>query len=215
MKAIIFDLDNTLTDFMFFKKTACKKALMEMISKGLDMSFDEASKIFYDIYFREGLEDKEISQKFLMKVNGEVDYRLLAYGIIAYREARKITSYDGVENVLKFLKTKYKLAIVSDAPKLKAWIRLAHMKLDHYFDVILTSEDTGLLKPNPEVFLRVAREFGVEPSECMMVGDHPERDIGAKDVGMKTCFARYGSNFVSNVKWDYEIDNIKELGEIL
>lgn len=215
MKAIIFDLDNTLTDFMFFKKTACKRALMAMISKGLPMTFDEASKIFYELYFKEGLEDKEIFQKFLIKVNGFVDFKLLAYGIVAYREGREIISYDGVENVLKFLKTKYKLAIVSDAPKLKAWIRLAHMKLDTYFDVILTSEDTGLLKPNPDVFLRAARELGVEPSECMMVGDNPERDIGAKHVGMKTCFARYGSVFESKVKWDYEIDSIKELGEIL
>ena len=150
-----------------------------------------------------------------MKVNGEVDYRLLAYGIVAYREAREITSYEGVENVLKFLKTKYKLAIVSDAPKLKAWIRLAHMKLDPYFDVILTSQDTGLLKPNPEVFLRAAKELGVKPSECLMVGDHPERDLGAKDVGMKTCFARYGSIFENKAKWDYEIDNINELMDIL
>ena len=48
-----------------------------------------------------------------------------------------------------------------------------------------------------------------------MVGDWPERDIkGAKAIGMKTCFARYGNPKIRKSGADYEIDNIKMLLEI-
>ena len=49
-----------------------------------------------------------------------------------------------------------------------------------------------------------------------MGGDWPERDIkGAKAVGMKTCFARYGNPKAKKVYADYEIDNIKMLLDII
>ena len=49
-----------------------------------------------------------------------------------------------------------------------------------------------------------------------MVGDWPERDIkGAKAMGMKTCFARYGNPKVKRTNADYEISNIKMVLDII
>ena len=49
-----------------------------------------------------------------------------------------------------------------------------------------------------------------------MVGDRPERDIkGAKSLGMSTCFAKYGNPSASGSSADYEINDIKELLEIV
>ena len=51
-----------------------------------------------------------------------------------------------------------------------------------------------------------------KPSECLMVGDWPERDIqGAKRIGMKTCFARYGNPKIRSSGADFEIKDFKEL----
>ena len=91
------------------------------------------------------------------------------------------------------LKTKgIKLAILSDAPRMRAWIRLASLKLTDFFDVVVTRDDTRRIKPHKKPFLYVLKKLRVEAGEALMVGDWPERDIkGAKAVGMKTCFARY------------------------
>lgn len=105
---------------------------------------------------------------------------------------------------------------MTDVPKLKAWVRLASMKLGNYFDVVVAYEDTKQLKPSKMPFKAALKELKLKPSECLMVGDWPERDIkGAKDLGMKTCFARYGNPKAKKTYADYEISNIKMLLDII
>ena len=50
-----------------------------------------------------------------------------------------------------------------------------------------------------------------------MVGDWPERDIiGAKNVGMKTAFAKYGDTFnTKNSGADYVLEDISDLINII
>jgi len=65
-------------------------------------------------------------------------------------------------------------------------------------------------------FKAALNKLKLKPSECLMVGDWPERDIkGAKSIGMRTCFARYGNPKIKKTDADYEISNIKMLLEIV
>jgi putative hydrolase of the HAD superfamily len=201
---------------MKMKNIACSEAIDAMIDAGLKIDKKKALEILYDLYEEEGLEDPKIFQKFLKKVTGKVDYKKLAYAIVAYRQARVgfLHPYPGTKRVLIKLKENgLKLAIVSDAPKLKAWIRLVSMKIDDFFDVVVGLEDTGKLKPSKLPFMAALKELKVKPSECLMVGDRLERDIlGANSLGMKTCFAAYGNSGKKlSIKADYSIDNIEEL----
>ena len=151
IKAVIFDLDNTLIDFMKMKKHSCGAAIDAMIGSGLDVKHEKAIKVLFDLYDKYGLEEKTIFQKFLKKLTGKINYRILANGIVAYRRVRAgyLDPYPNVDYVLLKLKKKgIKLGIVTDAPKLKAWIRLAAMKLSNYFDVVVTFEDTKQHKPS-------------------------------------------------------------------
>lgn len=219
IKAVIFDLDNTLIDFMKMKKLSCEAAIDAMIDAGLNVDKEKAMKILFGLYDRHGYEDATIFQKFLIQFTGRINYRILANGIVAYRKIRTglLEPYPHVNYVLFKLKDrKIKLAILSDAPRLKAWIRLAAMKLMNFFDVVVTLEDTNRIKPHKFPFEKVIEKLKVKPRECLMVGDRPERDIkGAKAVGMKTCFARYGNADAGKTGADYEIDDIKELLRIV
>ena len=219
IKAVIFDLDNTLIDFMKFKRISCEEAIEAMIDAGLSLPKKKALDELYKIYFKEGLEDPRIFQKFLKKVTGKVDYKKLAYAIVAYRQARAgfLHPYPGTKRMLIQLKEKgLKLAIVSDAPRLKAWIRLVNMKIDDFFDVVVALEDTGRLKPSRMPFRAAIKELKVKPNECLMVGDRPGRDMkGARALGMKTCFAKYGFEGKAKGKWDFEIGEISELVKII
>ncbi|MBI2130702.1 TIGR02253 family HAD-type hydrolase [Candidatus Woesearchaeota archaeon] len=219
IKAVIFDLDNTLIDFMKMKKISCEAAVDAMIDAGLNADKENAMKVLFGLYDKHGYEDSTIFQKFLLQLTGKVDYRILANGIVAYRKVRGgfLEPYPHVNYVLFKLKDmKIKLAILSDAPKLKAWIRLAAMKLTDFFDVVVALDDTNKLKPHRLPFEKAIEMLDVKPEECLMVGDRPERDIaGAKAVGMKTCFARYGYKEASNTGADFEIGDIKDLLKII
>ncbi len=219
IKSVIFDLDNTLIDFMTMKQLSCDAAISAMIGAGLNVNKKKAMKELFSLYDKYGLEEKTIFQKFLKKVAKKIDYEVLASGIVAYRRVRAgfLEPYPHVGEVLFELKKRgIKLAIVSDAPRLKAWIRLVSMKINHLFDVVVTFDDTNEFKPSTVPFKLAFKKLKVKPQECLMVGDRPERDIkGAKKLGMLTCFAKYGNPKGNGSDADYEINDIKELLEIV
>lgn len=220
IKAVMFDLDNTLIDFMRMKKGCCRAAVSAMKKAGLQMDAKKALKIMFDLYKEVGIEYKYIFQKFLRQT-GKIDYRVLSAGIAAYRRAqiKYMKPYPAVKNTLKKLKKKgLRLAIVSDAPRLKAWTRLQELGISKYFDAVIAFGDTNQRKPSKLPFKKALQTLKVKPAETLMVGDNPKRDIrGAKKLGIKTCFARYGYSFIGRpIKgMDYTIDRISELGKVL
>ena len=50
IKAVIFDLDNTLIDFMKFKRISCEAAINAMIDAGLDVNKDIAMDNLFNLY---------------------------------------------------------------------------------------------------------------------------------------------------------------------
>jgi putative hydrolase of the HAD superfamily len=115
--------------------------------------------------------------------------------------------------LVEILKRGKKLAVISDAPRKEAWLRLCSLNIHHYFDYVLTFEDTGKRKPSPHPFEKALSMLSIKPEEALMVGDWPERDIvGASQVGIRTVFAKYGNTFgIFESGADYEIDDILEL----
>jgi len=220
IKAVIFDLDNTLVDFMAMKEAAIEAAILAMIDAGLKLSKEESKKEIYEIYEEEGIEDQRVFDKFLTKELGTIDYRIHAAGIIGYRRAREaaLVLYPHVNLALmELIKRGLKLAVVSDAPRLQVWLRLCQLNLHHIFDIVITFEDTKKTKPAPEPFKKALQKLGVGAEETIMVGDWAERDIvGAKLLRMKTVFARYGDRF--NTKHsgaDYEIEDVMQVLDIV
>ncbi len=53
------------------------------------------------------------------------------------------------------------------------------------FELVTTYEGIGYCKPNPEYYLEIARRIGVEPQECLMVGNDVGDDMVAESLGMK------------------------------
>ncbi|MFQ6102705.1 MAG: TIGR02253 family HAD-type hydrolase [Candidatus Glassbacteria bacterium] len=216
IKAVIFDLDNTLVDFVKMKEEAVKAAVEGMIDAGLSMDRGEATRKIYEIYDREGIEYQNVFDQFLIESYGTIDFKILSAGIVAYRKAREasLVLYPHVRlTLVEIVKRGKKLAVISDAPRKEAWLRLCSLNIHHFFDYVLTFEDTGHLKPAPDPFEKALAMLGISPPEALMVGDWPERDIvGASKVGIKTVFAKYGDTFgIFESGADYEIDDIVEL----
>lgn len=222
LKAVIFDLDNTLIDFWNFKRKSVDAAIDAMIHVGLNVSKKKALKIIYSLYKKHGMEYKYIFQELLKEVLGKTDYRILAHALVAYRKTRGnlLVPYKGVKPTLTTLKKKgYKLAVISDAPRIKAWLRLVSMHIDNFFDVVVTFDDTKQRKPHYLPFRKALQKLKIKPSEVLMVGDNTKRDIvGAKALDIKTVFAKYGytgTDKKPKVNADFEINRIEDLLKIL
>ena len=220
IKAIIFDLDNTLVDFMKMKRRAIEEAIPAMIDAGLEINHERANEIIDEIYKEQGIEYQQVFDEFLKRVINRVDYKILSAGIVAYRRAREaaLIPYPHVYSTLnKLIKMGVKMGVLSDAPVKEAWLRLAFLNFHHIFDEVVTFEDTGERKPSPKPFLKMLEKLDVKPGEALMVGDWVERDIiGAKNIGIKTAFARYGDTFDTGEHTaDYELNDIAELIDII
>jgi HAD superfamily hydrolase (TIGR02253 family) len=220
LKAVIFDLDNTLVDFMLMKKQAIDAAINAMRDAGLKLSTDEIRHRIDQIYNERGIEFQSVFDELLYREFSKIDHKILSAGVIAYRRAREaaLVPYPHVTmTLIRLSKMQLKLGVVSDAPGKEAWLRLCYLNFHHLFDAVVTFDDTGMRKPNPEPFRKVLEMLQIEPCEALMVGDWAERDVlGAAQVGMKTVFARYGNTFgteISNA--NYDIDDITQVIDIV
>ena len=220
-KAIFFDIDNTLVDFIRMKEACCSEAMDVMIGAGLNISKEKGMKILFNLHGKYGMEYPHIFEKLLKELKGKIDYRIVSYGVIAYRKIREnyLVSYPNVVSTLKKLKKNYRLGVISDAPVMQAWMRLVGMKLDNFFEVVVTKADSRRQKTSPAPFKRALKEMNVSPFEAIMVGDRISRDIVTpKKLGMKTIYARYGDlNPPSKSKSgaDAEIEDISEVVSVV
>jgi HAD superfamily hydrolase (TIGR02253 family) len=220
IKAVVFDLDNTLVDFMAMKRQAINAAINAMIDAGLQLTSVDLQSRINAIYKERGIEFQNVFDQLLYDEFKKVDYKILSAGVIAYRRAREaaLVPYPHVYlTLIELTKMGIKLAVVSDAPAREAWLRLAYLNFHHIIDHVVTFDDTNERKPHPAPFQRALRLLDVKGEEALMIGDWEERDVvGAAKVGMKTVFARYGDTFgtgASNA--DYEVNDISELLEIV
>ncbi len=221
IKAVIFDLDNTLLDFIKMKHQAVRAAIRAMIEAGLDLDEDSAFDDIIRLYQDHGWENQLVFDDFLNEKLGYVNNKFLAAGIVAYRRNREasLLTYPNVNRTLiKLMKMGIRLAVVSDAPSREAWLRIYYLNLHHIFDLVVTYDDTGVRKPSPKPFQLALDSLAIKPEEAIMVGDWPERDVvGAQQLGIKTIYARYGDAFgrkdASGANWD--VNDIYELVDIV
>jgi len=220
IRAIVLDLDNTLTDFMKMKAAAIDAAIDGMIDAGLKLPREAVRARIDAIYQEQGLEYQRVFDELLESELGHIDPRILASGIVAYRRARESTLvlYPHVQMTLfELAKRGIRLGVVSDAPRAQVWLRLCSLSLQHVFDAVVTFEDTGERKPSQAPFREVLRRLGVEPQKALMIGDWAERDVvGASQVGIRTVFARYGDTFGTVESGaDFEVNDLMELLDIV
>ncbi len=227
IKAVVFDLDNTLIDFMKMKTLASESAISAMKDAGLEIDYQKGLRILKELFKEYGIENQRIFNIFLEKVLGKVDYKILSAGIVSYRKVKEsfIEPYPNViPTLIELIKRGYILGIVSDASRIQAWTRLCGMKLQHFFDFVITLDDTGVMKPDKRVFDTVKRKLNLRGDEIVFVGDDLVKDInGGNKAGFKTVFAKYGhvktkigiKHPNKKIKPDYTIKDIKDILDIL
>ena len=99
--------------------------------------------------------------------------------------------------------------------------RLSNWGLRAFFDVIISSAEAGIAKPEKAIFEQALMLAGCKPAESMMVGDRLDNDMQpAKAMGMRTVWirqglAQYQTPSLGHGIADYQIEHLRELIKIL
>lgn len=96
----------------------------------------------------------------------------------------------GAFELLTDLRTRYKVACLSNN-EVVHWNRLKQeFKADHFFDKCYLSHEIGMIKPDPEIYEYVVEDLGIDPSGILFFDDNPECVDAARDAGMRAYVAK-------------------------
>lgn len=79
--------------------------------------------------------------------------------------------------LLQSLRQCYLMAIITNGPSNGQWEKIQRLNLNKFFDCVLVSSDLPWEKPNPNIYYAACNYLGVEPANCIMIGDKLETDI--------------------------------------
>jgi putative hydrolase of the HAD superfamily len=228
VRAVLWDLDNTLIDFLRMKRRASDAAAHAMAAAGADFPFaaEEAGDILFGQYLGD-IEGDRVFEAFLRQHHQQkialsqhhVD-RITAAAVNAYLRTKMLHTepYPGVRRTLVALARRgIRMGVLTDAPRFKAYQRLDAAGLVDFFDFVLAFDDSGERKPHDKPFRAALDLFGVPPHQVLMVGDWPEKDMaGARASGMRTAWARYGKpGAPAPPDAELAIDGVEELIRIV
>lgn len=100
----------------------------------------------------------------------------------------ELTPYPGALEAVERVRRRVPVGLVTDGAPDVQRAKLRALGLDDAFDVVVLSDVLGraFRKPDPAPFLAAARALGVQPSQVVVVGDRPDKDVaGALAAGME------------------------------
>jgi putative hydrolase of the HAD superfamily len=186
IKVIFFDLDGTLYASEIIREKFAEAAYTTLAALK-NISVEDARALI------------ETRRDELQKKQGfpaPYTLTLVSYGLpiemwheqnVAFFDPRDYLKKDPMlKTVLHKLKTTYRLAILTNNNDTQSERILEALGIDGLFDKIFTYNTFKVLKPDPEFFRQAARVLGVEPKECLVVGDRYHVDLDpAQQLGMR------------------------------
>ena len=202
IKAVIFDFGQTLVDSAGGFRAAEKDAQAKIFSNLRPANEEE----FLTIYRRLRKEFHERSNFSRNSLWFEVyhyfgtkpDNDLLEKWESVYWETVKsnTTLFPEVGQVLKFLNSRYKIALITNTQgqKTTGTHRLSlYPELERFFEIIIVAGEGGIpAKPDPEPFRVCLTKLRIAPSEAIYVGDDWRIDVcGARAAGLRPIWLKH------------------------
>lgn len=223
IKAVIFDLDDTLYDYESINKIAIDE-LCKYTCNLLGIS-KELFKIAFDYGRNEtkkGLENVAAGhnrmiycQKTLefLKVN-PIKYALDMYNVYWDSMLRNMKLNKNALQILEFLREKkVKIGICTDLTANIQHRKIRNLKIDEYIDCVVTSEEAGEEKPGTNMFNLTLEKLELDNKEVIYVGDNFKKDVlGAGNVGILPVW--YNPNNKERLPASIEYDEINDLIKI-
>ncbi|KKO51733.1 HAD family hydrolase [Paenibacillus sp. DMB20] len=214
IKAIIFDLDNTILD-----RTSTFGSFTHSFINHYFKHLESTQKVYDRIIEldQDGYKDKD---ELFAELIEELPWmakpqrtELLDFYRKEYVNSAVLMK--GAKEVIAHSRKKYKTGLITNGKTSIQYGKIDKLGLRNDFDLILVSEEAGIKKPDPGIFEMALNKLRLKPEECIYVGDHPANDIeGAAKTGMETIWIQV------NQPWNPEITarprhSIKHMSELL
>lgn len=190
VKALFFDIDDTLYDSTLQAEMVRRNAIKAMIEAGLNIDEEKCLDALKDIVKKFGSNYQHHFNELLKKFDYDENPRIIAAGIVAYHTTKLaylVPFADTIPTLLALRERGYKLGIITDGIAVKQWEKLIRLGLQHFFHAVIISEEIKKEKSDPEMFKLAAKKINCNTNEVVMVGDRLNKDIlGANKAGMIT-----------------------------
>ncbi|MBI4575934.1 MAG: HAD-IA family hydrolase [Planctomycetes bacterium] len=230
LRAIFFDVDDTLYSTSEFSARARDASLEAMIQAGLAVPLEELRVDLEEVIAEFSPNHEHHFDKLLLRLprrayKGRNPACIIAAGVVAYHavKARELVPYEDAVEVLRMLSTRTDLilGVITAGLAVKQAEKLVRLKVLDYLraNAIFISDQIGINKPNVKLYQRALSDLNLKPSESMYVGDHPHHDMdAARAAGMITVWNRRGGKHAGGTPAsppDHVIQNFWDLLEVL
>lgn len=180
-RGAIFDMDGTLVDSMWIWDAIDREYLArfgitppeDLMAKIEGMTFQETA-----VYFRERFEIEDSLEKMM------ADWNEMAYE----KYAHEVPLKDGAAELLALIEQRgMKIGIATSNSRELAEVSLKANGIFSEFDTIRTAGEVQKGKPEPDIYLSVMQEWGMDPADIIVFEDVPMGALAGKRAGMTVC----------------------------
>lgn len=211
VKAVYFDLDDTLCGYWDASKAALRTAFAEHGPEGYSAeemvehwaaAFREFSpqvkKLdLYQEYLKSGTKTRTEQMRRTLAQVGITDEEraeALSHRYMSQRDANLRLFPESLE-VLNHLKGRYPMGLITNGPADIQRQEIGTLAISDYFDHVYIEGEVGFGKPHQDVFDMARQAVGFEPGEILFVGNSYAHDIQpAILAGWKTFWVRRASD---------------------
>ena len=217
---VFFDLDHTLWDFdknsaLTFEKIFKLNTLQVPLEDFIKV-YEPINLEYWKLYRNEeidkaGLRYGRLSDAFMelgMKVEDDLIHKLSEDYITFLSSYNHL--FEDTITILEYLKSRYKLHIITNGFKEVQQGKLKNSGIEPYFQTVTNSEAVGVKKPNPRIFHYALEQSNANLENSIMIGDNLEADVhGALNVGLDAIMFNYrNENLPSTIK---QVKNLLDL----
>ncbi|MCX6091099.1 MAG: HAD family hydrolase [Candidatus Atribacteria bacterium] len=184
LKAVLFDIDGTITDTNYVFVETVIQTYAEFIGKVKPPEF---------FYFLFGMPSPE-SLKILGIPEEKVLPFITRWQELIKKEMYRVKLFPGIVEVIEELFHRgLFMALVTSKIRSELPYQFDCFGLNHYFQTVICAEDTPKPKPSPDPLLRACQKLRVSPSNTVFIGDSRYDIIAAKEAHLPFLFASWGT----------------------
>ena len=213
IKAVVLDMDGTITKFNLDFMDARRRALREIDKLNLRTpDLTEQISLYMILGKLKQKADPEIYESIRRKV-----YSILEE--MEHRAAAEVTLYPGALDTLRKLRdSSLKIGLVTNNGRKGTDLTLKRHNLRIFFEVVVTRDDCENMKPAPDPVLKVLDEMHVSSSEAILVGDGVMDIMAAKAAGVPSVAVTTGpftSGRLLEAEPDFLLASINDLPTLI
>ncbi len=187
IKAVLFDLDDTLYDEMTFVASGFD-AVANYLSTNFHLIEEEMFLSMMEVISKDGR--GKVFDK-VLEYSGLYNPKLVDELVSVYRSHQpNIDLYEDVIHIFQELRgLDIKLGIITDGLYSVQKNKVSSLGLQYLVDIIIYTDEIGrkYWKPHPIAFQRAIEELAIEPYEAIYVGNDPTKDFaGPNSIGMRS-----------------------------